>query len=251
MKRVIAIVLMVMAATTASGFAVASMIRSSKPDDQAATHVLVQATHVFNQKLVSILPTVGVAVHRRVQQVDRECPSIMVGVPNKGAFGPLNYEVLLAPVVTIVDVQGLAMRTYMRSIARLKWSSTLLTHVVRTSVAELQAELKVLPPNPCADIRAWIRSGYRQLPTSTARFIREFPLPTKEFPEGGPGRYVRMRRLLGPYEDAKDRDAVRKTEHLEAYLSKALQQMRVRAATELTHTLRLDPNVQQTFIGLG
>jgi hypothetical protein len=256
MKRLVALVLVLTVAMAVSAYAVMSTKRSDA-SDRRATDTFVRATYVFNNQLASTFPNVDSIVGHYVTSIIGECPHVMVGAPRGDARGALNLEVLMAPVLASVDAQGTIIRAYIDSIASLKWSEPKLTRLVGTSVGELQAELRVVLPNTCADIRLWIKNNYRRVPAATERFNQEFPFPTREFPEGGGGEFLgvgpqpinRFTKALSPYEDIQDRAVLDDLERIESEVSRARHEMRSEDAKRLTQGLRLDPNFRRSILG--
>jgi hypothetical protein len=256
MKRVGALVLVFIAAIAVSAFAFMSENRSDA-GDRRATDAFVEATYLFNRRLVLTWPTVETTVERRVAHIIRDCPRVMAGAPRGEAFRELNLEVLMAPVLTSVDAQSTIIGSYIDAIVGLKWSEAKLMRLVGTTVGELQAELRVASPRPCADIRSWIKSDYRQVPASTEQFNGEFPFPTREFPEGGGGEFLavgpqpvtRFENALRPYADLDDRTILDEIVRSESEVSGVRNRMRSEDARQLTRGLLLDSNFQRFIVG--
>jgi hypothetical protein len=248
MKR-IGMIAVAITVVLAAGWAVTALAPGDPSDEHAAIHTFDQATYVLEQRQAAILASIRTAILQSAAEIDGKCPGILARAPRGQAFGALNLEALMTPVLAGHYVERHAIDVYIGSIEHLSWSNRTVARLVRTRIDELKAELRVAPPDPCADMKAWIASQYAHIPPTTARFDREFPLPTKELPEGSMRVMSHLRLLLAPAEDARDKAIVHRTEQLEHDGSRSVQGMWSTAATRLTEALGLDPSVQEAFLG--
>jgi hypothetical protein len=106
------------------------------------------------------------------------------------------------------------------------WSNDKLTRLVRAWLDEEVANSKLVPPDPCADLKAWRISGYHRLPTGTTDFLQRIEAVDSRLrnekrrlhvpPATRTGRVVLE--LLQPYEPSAYRPISGQLKHVEAKL---------------------------------
>lgn len=92
----------------------------------------------------------------------------------------LQGELGLALGLALIGPDRQASLAYVRAVRSLRWSNNAVTLLERESAVELESELQTAPPQVCADMKAWVASGYRTLSPATKALIgqREATLRT-------------------------------------------------------------------------
>jgi hypothetical protein len=157
------IVLAVLPASAAAG-----------PADVTSTSRFVQANYTLLRIARAHLVAAEAAPRRVLAQVQSECPHAAAGSPQNGDSTQLSDEVIGAMVLSAYHLDLPALHSFIATAGRLRWSSSRLTRTVRGYVADLSALAKLAPPHLCADVEAWVSSGFRTLPAATASFDRVF-----------------------------------------------------------------------------
>jgi hypothetical protein len=114
-------------------------------------------------------------------------------------------------VLTAYHTDVPAGERFIRAAGGLRWSNHALTSAVQSYVGKIKVLNKLAPPSVCADVRAWVSSGYRTLPASTVRFDQEF-MPN----------WVALGELpaqLGPYERPSEKAVLSRSNKLESQLT--------------------------------
>jgi hypothetical protein len=224
---------LIAATTLALTFAPAQARAAASGGDGAATAAYLAA----NFKLVSFARSEQASSEATLRvllaRVRRECPKVAAGSPQDTASEQLTFELVGAMTLVAVKPNVRAIAGYTRAVAGLHWSNTKLTRAVSTYRGQLRRQSLMAPPDICADVRAWVASGYRTLPDSTRRFNRAFYsvyvavglLPT---------------RLLAPSVAPAQRSLLQRTHQLELQLTDA----EARAVTtwgQIMEALALNP----------
>ncbi len=142
--------------------------------DASATQAYVQA----NYRLVSYAGA-------RVAQAERapgvllagvrsECPFAAAGSPQDAQSTELSNEVIGALVIASYRPALPAIRSFVASVAPLRWSSASLTREVRAYAGALRTLAALPAPALCADVRAWAAGGFGSAPARTGAFDARF-----------------------------------------------------------------------------
>lgn len=105
-----------------------------------------------------------------------------------------------------------ATRAFIDTVKPLHWSGAGLTREVKMNFAEVEEKQHVAIPDVCADMKAWVESGYKTLSGPTKALVdkREARQPTAKRPVPRQSTGT----LLARYEDAGDRALVEKSDAL-------------------------------------
>ena len=218
---------------------------ATRADDAAATHTYLLATVSLQETEVRNLAQSKAAIEATAARVAGECPGVLAGAPpaepelglisstsqksvNPRAVGEehressqrsdLKTELLL----TLGDAQREADReaaaAYTRALEPLKWSNPLITVLFHLASTISQTELELPVPNVCADISAWVSSGYKTLNATSKEISHRVGALTKDVIEviaiGSQEHLKSLPQLLAPYEDASDRALARHSQTL-------------------------------------
>lgn len=179
------------------------------PRDIAATHAYIQANYALARAVDAQAASTQADILSRTEQFGRECANAGAGSPQDEEAQKLSYET--AGVIWSVSFGANArpIRTFVRAVKPLRWSSPKLTRIARSYAQGLLGLATLRTPDLCADVRRWSASGFHTVPASTLRFDGRV--------EALEPRTIAPR-LLAPYESAADRGALAHTTHLESEL---------------------------------
>ncbi len=197
MWRCLATALAVLAVTAVPASA------STTPGDAVATHAYLEASYVALHAVVGGWPTVEADIHRLDLDLRGECPDVAAGSPQSAVEQKLSDEVVGALWVISYRADAAIVRRFLHAVDPLKWSNPGVTRAARAYARNLHA-MTVLPtPSLCADVRAWIASGFLTVPADTEQFDRHVEaIEIKELP----------RKLLAPYLASADRALMARVE---------------------------------------
>jgi hypothetical protein len=216
-----------LALLTAPAFALAG------PGDVAATQRYIQANYTLVQVAKAKLRTVEAEFLTLRSKIGGECANAAAAAPQNEDSTQLSNEIIGAIVTTAYHTDVPAGANFVRVAGGLHWSSQKLTGRIRSYAAKLKVLYTLAVPDVCADVRAWIASGYRTLPESTVRFDRQF-MPN----------WVAIGELpaqLAPYERPGKKAVLRRTNQLEAELTDFEAGDGVNTWAEIMDTLVLSP----------
>jgi hypothetical protein len=162
------------AALTVTVLAMLPASAPAAPADVASTGTFVQADYTLLRNARLHLRAAEAAPRAVLAQVRRECPHAAAGSPQNGDSTQLSNEVIGAMVLSAYHLDLPALHSFIAVAGRLRWSNPRLTRTVHGYVADLKALAKLAPPHLCADVGAWVASGYRTLPPATVAFDRVF-----------------------------------------------------------------------------
>ena len=103
-----------------------------------------------------------------------ECPLAAAGSPQDAQSTQLSNEVVGAMVIASYRPALPAIRSFVASVASLRWSSASLTREVREYADSLRTLAGLQSPALCADVRAWAAGGFGSAPARTAAFDARF-----------------------------------------------------------------------------
>ncbi len=188
----------------AVGLAVSLLVpatQAATPADRAATHAYLAADYAYEQALLAAVPARLAVIRSLAGQISAECPGILAHAPADEGFpappgresarqrgernrrreqlASLQFELALALSPSPLPPEREALATFIATARALRWSKPAITsRVARYLLAlEERAAHEPGPPHVCADIAAWVDSGYRLLPAAT-RAVEAQPFVT-------------------------------------------------------------------------
>ncbi len=114
----------------------------------------------------------------------------------------------LAAALSQPDQQ--ATTVFAGAVEPLRWSNPAVAQSVHLEVTELEEQLGIASPDVCADMRAWVASGYTTLSASTKELFSSREAIARRTLGVRP-----ILPLLAPYENAGDRALIDKTKQVE------------------------------------
>ena len=167
--------------------------------DRAATRALLEARYTYEQALLASAPASRAATEGLASSLGGECPGVLAGAPQetlleslphsesppqsprqmgesnreRRQLSDLQSELGLALQQLPIEADRQAALAYARAVGTLQWSNSYLTELARIGAATLERQLQSAPPDVCADMKAWVASGYRTLSTATKVLINE------------------------------------------------------------------------------
>src|SRR5271154_2374805 len=204
------VVVLLCASALALACAPASAPASS--GNAASTQKYIQANYTLVRAGTAKLGAVRVALRNTRAQIERECTNAALNSPQNPESTELSNEIIGAIVLAAYRTGIPAGNAYIRAAGGLRWSNSKLTRTISSYVGKLKVLRALALPNVCADVRAWVSSGYRTLTQSTVRFDQQFmpnwvaigELPTQ---------------LLAPYVASNQRSLLRSSNQLEWQLT--------------------------------
>lgn len=180
--------------------------------DVAATRAYIQADYALVNTAKVDLGTSEAALQKLRRKIAAECPKVAAESPQDTDSEQLSNELVGAMTIVAVRPGRSAIAAFASTVQHLHWSNVALTRKVRSYANRLKT-LSLLPaPNVCADVGAWVASGYRALPASTVRFDSRYykvEVAVGEVPA----------KLLAPSEQPDERAVLAGAQKIEAQLS--------------------------------
>jgi hypothetical protein len=198
---------------TMTGFAGGVAPALASPADVASAHAYIQANYALVQGAKARIPSSEAALKAVLSQVRSNCPKAAAGSPQNHDSEQLSDEVVGAIVVAGLRPDVPAVHVFTRTVARLHWSSRTLTSTLRSYAGKLNKLSAVAAPDLCADVRAWVASGYQTLPASTVSFDALYTPVWVALGE--------LPRSLGPFERPQEQALLHRSNQLETLLDEA------------------------------
>ncbi|HYM54423.1 MAG TPA: hypothetical protein VES97_03615 [Solirubrobacteraceae bacterium] len=192
---------------TAAGLAGTPAPALAGPADVAATHAYIQANYTLVQGGKARIPRAEAATRKVLVQVRSECPLAAKGSPQDHDSEQLSDEVVGAIVVAAMHTGTAGVHTFVSTVQRMHWSNAALTRRIRGYAAHLKTISTLPAPNVCADVRAWVASGYQTLPASTVKFDAAYEPAWVAIGE--------LPALLKPYERPEEQAVIRRSNALQ------------------------------------
>ncbi len=223
----------VVVALSILGLAVCPAGASAGQADVAATRTYLEVNYGFVQLVVSRIKPIEAALHGDLAKVRGECPAAAAGSPQDPQSTQLSNEVIGTLVESTVPllVHPAALR-FLLVAGGLRWSDAGLTRTIHSYVGKLEKMAILGVPSICADVRAWVASGYTTLPIPTVTFDAQFMpnwVSAGELPAG-----------LARYGTAAERPLLRRTRNLEQAVAE-LEAREVETWSQIMDTLGLSP----------
>jgi len=172
--------------------------------DRAATSGYLHAEYLFQQAAAKILPTAGVlSAEGLASTVGAECPGVVAGAPAGQQKSTLDLELVVAELRAVFAPLRPAVDRLAAETKRLRWDDRVLNRLVHANIAYGVSVLVAPSPSVCADMRAWVASGYRHVPAEARRLEQSLSLADTETP---------VRERMARYESPAERRLVRRTE---------------------------------------
>jgi len=192
-----------------------------------ATQAYLGAVAAEARAVTAARPAGVKALARFRARIGAECAGALAGSAESAERGEINAEVLHVATTVVTLPAAPALARFSGIVARLRWTSSQLTGLIRSQALAQLRLAKVALPDLCEDIKEWVAGGYRTLPLGTVQFQHRIeaalgtrlvgPLDSLEEPISG---------MLRPYESGTQK----KTAH---HLSELLVQVNA-ADTEVT-----------------
>ncbi|MGP0102333.1 MAG: hypothetical protein ACLPUT_12040 [Solirubrobacteraceae bacterium] len=176
---VIAAVLMALPAATAHA--------QASSGDASATRAYLQADLAETHAEVKGLPAAFAAIEALRGRLQAECPGVLADEPKPAAGAKSSASAIEISEELLAAVFGAAERTeylhrrrFARTVSRLSWGDRALTRRVHSYAAAEVAEAQVPQPDLCADIRAWVSSGYQTVSADTSAYVQRMAKLSRE-----------------------------------------------------------------------
>ncbi len=196
-----------------------------------ATRTYIKANYTLVRTARANLAPAQAAITNLGATVAGECPLVAAEAPQNHDAEQLSNEVVGALEVAAYQPDKESMLAFAHTIRGLRWSNRKLTRAVSGYAAKLEGFPTLAAPNICADVKAWVASGYATLPPSTIAFDKgfyTFDIEAEEVPLG----------LLRPYESATEASLLHRTQRLEAPLAE-FEASAVSDYSEILNSLKL------------
>jgi hypothetical protein len=221
---VVAFVFVVLLSTTPSG-------ALGTQGDDAATRAYVAAVYKWTVSAVDRLPVSDRFFVSLAGRVGRECPGVFSGAPSLTLTSrtlrpqvPRQVSGLTRTIKQVSDLKAelsLALLSawsrpdrqadlaLARAVLPLRWENPALTRSVRIFIVTLQETSQIDSSRVCADMKAWVASGYRALPVGTRHSLRLREAMIMQADRAEP-----IQQLLVHYENSRDRILINETNRL-------------------------------------
>jgi hypothetical protein len=166
-----------------------------RPADEAATHAYLAAYYAYQQAVNAALPAAVGAEQALGAKIGAECSGVLANAPVRGLGGilgeeapsgsarqqgeharerrqleGLTLELSLAESQAAESTLAAAETAFVGAATPLRWTNNAINAGVQLYLTRRGSEL-TRPINACADIRAWVASGYRSLPAATRELL--------------------------------------------------------------------------------
>lgn len=202
--------------------------------DVSATEAYVRANYALVSSAHAKLGVAEAILQALLRRVRGECPKIAAGSPQNTDSEALTFELVgeMRLAATRPNAGAVARFAAAAAAAKLQWSNAGLNHAVRSYSAQLRKQSRLAVPDVCAEVRAWVVSGFQTLPEGTTRFNRALP------------EYVAMgmlpTRLIAPYVTSSQRGLLQRTRQLEEDISE-MEAFAVETWGQIMDELALNP----------
>ena len=177
----------------------------------ATTQEYIQANLTLVQSGVSKIGQGRATLQSVRRRTEGECRNAAFDSPQNPESTELSNEIIGSIVLPTLQIGKPDLLKFIGAAGGLRWSNSRLTSAIRTYVGKLKVMATLAPPNVCADVRAWVASGYTTLTPSTIQFDKQFMpnwVAVGETPTS----------LLSPFAAPSQRAALRRTTSLENQL---------------------------------
>jgi hypothetical protein len=233
---------------------------ASSAADTAATRAYLQARYVWYQAVAANLPASMAATEVFAAKLGGECAGVLAGAPPEPPtpssarhleefkreteqLGDLEEELSFTLESPGLQPDHQATLALVSTVMSLSWSSPTLTqqmHMNFTEFREQRERLELNSPAVCADMKAWVSSGYETLSAGTKEFVRQQLAPVAP----GASRQSGVQ-LLAPYEGPEEKAIIKQTFQLERQIADAEKPLRA-VYERLQRAVGLAPNRLQS-----
>jgi hypothetical protein len=162
--------------------------------DRSATYAYLQAELDYEQAVVASAPASAASLEALAARLDGECPGVVAGVHKRltavseSAPSPRQdgeqarklrqWQDLDAELARVMELSRderyrQAALAFTHKLRTLRWSDETITAVEHAIALATEWEVQGLPPQVCADMSAWVLSGYKTLAPATKALARE------------------------------------------------------------------------------
>jgi hypothetical protein len=166
MKRVLLLAVAALAAIAPAS--------ASASGDAANTQAFVKANYALMRVADAHLKTSATDINDLLKRISQECPAIATGSPQNDLSQQLSDEVIGAMVIEAAKPDRAAALTFLKAVTPLHWSSASLNHTMHAYITSLTKLSKLTLPDVCGDIKSWVASSFKTLPSTTASFVGVF-----------------------------------------------------------------------------
>jgi hypothetical protein len=192
----------------------------AEPRDNAATATYLRADYLLIRQQTHMAKASVAAIEGEGRSVEKGCASVLAEAPKGSQLEELSQEMSSAVLFSGSKPDRSAMLRFAREVAPLRWNSRRVTRLVRAIAASERKGADLRFPDVCADIRAWVASGYKHLTTGTERFLAHIAALEKvQGAEKGKNAEETALMLLRPYERASEKRLAKRIERLEEALA--------------------------------
>ncbi len=163
---------LLLTAVLALALAPASALAGS--GNAATTQTYILANLKLVQSGVSKLGQGRVALQSAGRRIEDGCRNAALNSPQNPESTELSNEIIGAIVLPTLQTGKPDLLKFISAAGGLHWSNSKLTNAIRTYVGKLKVMATLAPPNVCADVTAWVASGYTTLTPSTIQFDKQF-----------------------------------------------------------------------------
>jgi hypothetical protein len=203
--------LFLLAASFLVGLAANCGAAQASSSDATSTKAYLQANHALLRAASSQVATAEMRLRAMLLQVRRECPAVAAESPQNHDSKELANEVIGVMVLNVYHLDLPAAKRFMRAVGHLRWSDARVTRAVRRYAGKLRTLSRLAIPSVCADVQAWVATGYRTLPAGTVLFDQRF------FPAWvGVGE---LPSTLTPFERPDQKSTIKRLEEIKSALA--------------------------------
>jgi hypothetical protein len=189
--------------SVAPGLSIAASGDLASWRDRAATLAYRKAELVYEQAVVAAAPASQAAVEGLAGRLGGECSGVVAGVRQRmrrtrsglvrlprregeearmhRQWSDLTYELTRVIGLTRDGPYRQAALAFAHQVLMLRWSDRAVTAFEHANARAVEWEVDGALPAVCADIQAWVGSGYRRLPAATAVLEREHKAVQRPF----------------------------------------------------------------------
>ena len=156
----------------------AARAQASSAGDASATRAYLQADLAETRVQVKGIPAEFAAIEALRGRLQVECPGVLAGEPKPAAGAMPSGSAIEIGDEVLGAVFGAAERTeytyrrgFARTVSRLSWGDRALTRLVHSDAAAEVAQANTPQPDLCADMRAWVSSGYQTASVATEAYV--------------------------------------------------------------------------------
>jgi hypothetical protein len=200
------------------GPSVVSASVSVSSTDASATHSYLHIVSAQTRAEVKGLHVGIVAIEAFAKTLQVKCPGVLASEPKlspdekpSSSAVMIAEEELSASTGVAEQTEYKRRRAFVRAVSPLRWSDRALTRLVHSYALGELAQAKLYTPDLCADVRAWVNSGYKSVSPGTESYLRRVAALSKRTS----GVKEVIMRKLKRYESPADKRVAKQTAKLE------------------------------------